>query len=126
MKKLFRLLACCLCAAFALVSCETKEGGWDPISLDKYEVSFGTDGGEEVITSSNYPGMYIMKLENLTTQEKGNRSKDRQSANMEGIELKVEGNRLIVTVDASKEPRSWMINLSYLDAGCSPIYVHQK
>ena len=126
MKKLFRLLACCLCTAFALDSCETKEGGWDPISLDKYEVSFGTDGGEEVVTSSNYPGMYIIKLENLTTQEVGNRSKDRQSANMEGIELKVEGNRLIVTVDASKEPRSWMIGLSYLDAGCSPIYVHQK
>lgn len=67
-----------------------------------------------------------MKLENLTTQEKGNKSKDRQSANMEGIELKVEGNRLIVAVDASKEPRSWMIVLSYLDAGRSPIYVHQK
>ena len=35
-------------------------GRWDPIELDKEEVHFPAEGGEETVTALNYPGWWIL------------------------------------------------------------------
>lgn len=42
-------------------SCESvlKDGAWDPIEMDKPEVHFTSDGGEETVTAKNYSGWWI-------------------------------------------------------------------
>lgn len=36
-----------------------KDGDWDPIKMDKSEVHFTSNGGEETVTSLNYGSWWI-------------------------------------------------------------------
>lgn len=121
----YNYLAILFLSAITVVSCENvSDGGWEPIVLDKYEVTFGMEGGEDEIISINYSGIQIMHLENLENMEAGNLSNN--SASMDGIELQTKGNKLFIKVSASEESRSWRIGLCYYDASCLPVYVYQN
>ncbi|MCR4843900.1 MAG: hypothetical protein K5843_02770 [Bacteroidales bacterium] len=126
MKNIYRQLAVYAALVLTIVSCTNKDGGWTPIELDKYEVTFGADGGEETIISTNYPGFTITRLENLSTHESANHNENKYSASMEGINLRAEGNKLTIILSASTVSRSWIINLAYYDASCPPVYVFQN
>lgn len=121
-----------VCVAVALLglitlSCKNvKEGGWEPINLDKYEVSFGASGGEGIISSSNYPEILVSDLMNLDNGEHGLRNEYGKTASLDGIELATEGNRLTIRVSASAESHTWKIVLWHLDAFSQPIYVYQN
>ena len=42
-------------------SCEhdDPDGAWDPIKIDKPELHFTSDGGEEIVTATNYASWWI-------------------------------------------------------------------
>ena len=54
-----------LAALTALLLCsfscehETPDGQWDPIEMDKPEVHFTSEGGEQTVTATNYSGWWI-------------------------------------------------------------------
>lgn len=120
------------CIALALLgltalSCKNgKEGGWEPIQLDKYEVLFSASGGESVISASNYPEILISSLENVETGDQGYRTESGKTASLTGIELEAAGNQLKIHVSAAEESHSWRIVLWHLDAVSQPVYVYQN
>ena len=57
MKNIFTLLA--LVVSVIITSCEELEGKWDLIEVDKQELSFGSDGGEQTVIVKNYSTWWI-------------------------------------------------------------------
>ena len=57
MKKIFTLLA--LVVAVVVTSCEEYDGRWKPIEVDKSQLSFTPEGGEQTITVLNYNRWWI-------------------------------------------------------------------
>ena len=57
MKKMFTLLA--LVVAVVMTSCEEYDGRWKPIEVDKSQLSFTPEGGEQTITVLNYNRWWI-------------------------------------------------------------------
>lgn len=57
MKRILILLAAIVC----LAACEheQKDGDWKPMTLDKQELTFSSEGGEQVVTVTNYSGWWI-------------------------------------------------------------------
>lgn len=80
------------------------EGNWDPIELDKYELSFTSEGGEDRVTSLNYDFLWL--------------ADDFQDGEWYRASIPNEGNTLVVTVDPndSAEPREATIGLTVGDA----------
>ena len=118
MKNTFCYLVICSLLILTAYSCERGGycGGWERIKLDKYEVSVGLEGGEDIITIANYPVVFIDKIERL----------DQGGALSEGIDVKSEENKIIIRVSASDVSRSWKISVDFYDAFCDPILVYQK
>ena len=79
------------------------EGKWDPIELDKYELSFTSEGGEDRVTSLNYDFLWL--------------ADDVQDGEWYRASIPNEGNTLVVTVDPndSAEPREAKIGLTVGD-----------
>lgn len=50
MKRILILLTAVAC----LCGCEQKDGDWEPMRLDKQELTFSSEGGEQVVTVTNY------------------------------------------------------------------------
>ena len=59
MKKIYTLLA--LISFFAMTSCEKGPsiGDWPPIELDKQQLTFAAEGGEQTVTVENYNHWWI-------------------------------------------------------------------
>ena len=57
MKKMFTLLA--LVVAVVMTSCEEYDGRWKPIEVDKSQLSFTPEGGEQTVTAVNYKSWWI-------------------------------------------------------------------
>lgn len=111
--------------SLTLLSCNpTKCGGMAPIQFDKYELRFPKEGGEQVITSSNYSDFWIQTLEDALTGEYVHFPKS--PAKMDGIEVKVEGSQLIITVSPSDSPRCWRMMMELRDAFSQTIWVLQR
>lgn len=91
-------------------------GGWERMELDKYELLFGLEGGENTIIVSNYPGILNAGIYGITQDVEP----------VDGIDLRIEGNKVIVSVSPSTTPRSWMLRLAFYDASSDPVYVYQK
>jgi hypothetical protein len=113
--------------ALTVLSCSNVgEGGWPPIKLDKYEVSFGAEGGEDMISASNYPEILVSDLMNMANGEHGLQTEYGKTASLDGVELETEGNRMTIRVSASEESHTWKIVLWHYDAISQPIYVYQN
>ena len=80
------------------------EGKWDPIELDKYELSFTSEGGKDTVTSLNYDFLWLV--------DDGDQNGEWYQASIPN-----EGNTLVVTVDPndSAEPREAKIGLTVGD-----------
>lgn len=80
------------------------EGKWDPIELDKYELSFTSEGGEDRVTSLNYDFLWL--------------ADDVLDGEWYRASIPNEGNTLVVTVypNDSTEPREAKIGLTVGDA----------
>ena len=48
-----------MAAIVCLAACEQKDGDWKPMTLDKQELTFSYEGGEQVVTVTNYSGWWI-------------------------------------------------------------------
>lgn len=117
-------------------SCEQLDGGWPPIKLDKSEVHFTADGGEETVTATNYSGWWINGGYEVRKDDGGleyiyyihSDSTDGQNAYtydiLDGewykasVPNKGQGNKLIITVDknVSGTPRKATIDMQSGDA----------
>lgn len=114
-----KIVNCALCVLLILTSFSCKEsprGGWERVRLDKYEVTVGLDGGEDIITVINYPTIRISKIESI----------NQAIAPSDGISVKCEEDRICIKVNASKTPQSWKVTVNCYDASCDPIFVYQK
>ena len=95
-----------------------------PIQFDKYELWFQKEGGEQVITSSNYSDFWIQFIDNVITGEYVNFPES--PATMDGIEVRVEGSHLIIKVSPSDTPGCWRMGMQYCDAYSQTIWVLQR
>ena len=117
MKNTFCYLVICSLLILAAYSCKRGyRGGWERVKLDKYEVSVGLEGGEDIITIANNPVVFI----------KGIRSLDQEGTSSDGIDVISEDSKIYIRVSASETQRSWKILVDYYDAFCEPIFVYQK
>ena len=60
-------------AIIAVCSCEElqKDGAWDPIELDKNNLEFSSQGGQETVTALNYTSWWISGGYESATQVNG-------------------------------------------------------
>lgn len=117
MKSIYHLWAVLFLLVVTTVSCSSGyRGGWERVQLDKYEVTFGANGGEDVISVINYPTIRCVGIQNLI----------QDNAPADGIEVQIKDNELVINVSASAIQRSWKLSLDYYDAVCDPVYVYQK
>ncbi len=137
MKKLFLLLL----FAVALCSCETYLDKWDPIELDKQELTFSSKGGVQTISALNYPtwwinGAYegdIFSTDNFvyaTSSDTLTYFKDILDGEWYHAEIPKEksaNNRLVITVyeNTTSTPRQASINMQAGNA-FAYINIHQQ
>ena len=123
MKKVF--WAVYLFFFLTVLSCDNRrDGGMDPIEFDKYELLFSQDGGEQELESTYYSDFFISFLEDVITGDYLNHPTS--PASMEGIEIKIEGRKLIIKVSPSETPRCWKMGMWLMDAYSRNIWVQQK
>ena len=125
--------------ALALCSCETYLDKWDPIELDKQELTFSSNGGEQTISALNYPtwwinGAYegdIFSTHNFvyaTTSDTLKDFKDILDGEWYHAEIpKEKSNRLVITVyeNTTSTPRQASINMQAGNA-FAYIKIHQQ
>ena len=75
MKQLFQTILFAA-AVMAACSCEElqKDGAWDPVELDKSNIEFPAEGGQETVTALNYTSWWINGLYDIRSHRQSRRS----------------------------------------------------
>jgi len=73
MKHFFQTILFAAAMIMVVCSCEElqKIGAWDPVELDKNNIEFSSEGGEETVTALNYPSWWINGGYESVTQVNG-------------------------------------------------------
>ena len=59
MKTLHIFATIAVIVLFVAASCKKTEGNWKKMKLDKTEVVFNSEGGEEIVTVLNYSALWL-------------------------------------------------------------------
>ena len=122
MKRILTILAAIVC----LCACEQKDGDWKPMKLDKQELTFTSEGGEQVVTVTNYSGWWISGAYNDNNRQNYiyPTSTDGEEAYtydiLDGgwyhvtVPNKVRSNTVVITVDPNDtaKPRTAVIDMT--------------
>ena len=75
MKRFFQTI---LFATAIMVACSCeelqKDGAWDPVELDKSNIEFPAEGGQETVTALNYTSWWINGLYDIRSHRQSRRS----------------------------------------------------
>ena len=73
MKHFFQTILFAAAMIMVVCSCEElqKDGAWDPVELDKSNIEFSSEGGEETVTALNYSSWWINGGYESVTQVNG-------------------------------------------------------
>ena len=126
MKRLivFALLATCL--AFSACEETQKEGGWDPIKVDKPTLEFTAEGGTQTVTATNYSGWWINggyekdpKVDYVHSTSSGGKETytfDVLDGEWYHAKVPLRSNEMIVTVDANTSGKQRTVHIE-MEAG---------
>lgn len=97
----------------SIVSCQK----WAPIIVDREELTFGKDGGYQVVTiTKNYDVWFIGNIRDAVSGENFLPNENEYMVNAEGISAIVDRNTLTITVASSDLFHKWCIEMWSGDA----------
>ncbi len=135
MKTLHIFATIAVIVLFVAASCKKTEGNWKKMKLDKTEVVFNSEGGEEIVTVLNYSALWLGGAETyrfVNAEWQVDRLFSPQNSDVAITQDVLEGdwihalvpdkgksNKVIITVDKNEQgnPRRAYIQITYGDAG---------